>query len=87
MPLASTHILHAWIKYYIYPDRMPTEPDKHYLLAFPDVVAEDHPKRYIRRLWLVALNYDRMYPQFLDPIVSDLATHVNKATLFSRKKY
>jgi hypothetical protein len=56
---------------------MPTEPDKHDLLGFPGVEAE-HPKRYIRRLWLVAEN-DRMpFPKFLDPLVQKLGKCVNK---------
>jgi hypothetical protein len=81
MPLDSNHTLHAWIKYYAYnqsADRMRTEPGKHYLLGFPGVEAEDHHKRYIRKLWLVAPSYDRTCPQFIDSTVIDLAKQVNK---------
>jgi hypothetical protein len=56
---------------------MPTEPDKHDLLGFPGVEAQK-PKCYIRSLWLVTEDDRGTYPQFLDPIVRDLATHVNK---------
>jgi hypothetical protein len=59
-------------------NRMPTEPDKHDLLGFPGVEAEDHPKRYIRRLWLVADNDRKPIPKFLDKEVVELAQHVNK---------
>jgi hypothetical protein len=77
MPLYTTHILRTWIKYYAkYRSRMPTEPDKHYLLGFPGVEAEK-PKCYIRKLWLVADNDRIEFPRFLDPIVGDLATYVN----------
>jgi hypothetical protein len=79
MPLDSNHTLHAWIKYYAYDqstDRMPTEPDKHDLIGFPGVEAED-PKWYIRRLWLVADNDRKAFPKFLDKEVVELAKHVN----------
>jgi hypothetical protein len=55
---------------------MPTEPDKHDLLGFPGVEAE-HPKSYIRRLWLVAEDDRKPFPKFLDPRVQELATQVN----------
>jgi hypothetical protein len=58
-------------------DTMPTEPDKHDLLGFPGVEAED-PKWYIRRLWLVAENDRKPFPKFLDKEVVQLAQHVNK---------
>jgi hypothetical protein len=80
MPLDSNHTLHAWMKYYAYnqsTDRMPTEPDKHDLLGFPGVEAED-AKWYIRRLWLVADNDRKLFPKFLDKEVAELAKHVNK---------
>jgi hypothetical protein len=56
---------------------MPTEPEKHYLLGFPGVEAE-HPKLYIRRLWLVADNDRKAFPKFLDKDVEELAKQVNK---------
>lgn len=80
MPLDSNHILHAWTKYYEHnqtTDKMPTEPDKHDLLGFPGVEAE-HPRWYIRRLWLVAENDRNTFPRFLDKDVQELAKHVNK---------
>jgi hypothetical protein len=80
MPLDSTHILHDWIKKNAHnqsADTMPTEPDKHDLLGFPGVEAED-PKWYIRRLWLVADNDRKSFPKFLDKEVDELAKHVNK---------
>ncbi|KAH7394838.1 hypothetical protein BKA66DRAFT_285924 [Pyrenochaeta sp. MPI-SDFR-AT-0127] len=80
MPLDSNHTLHAWMKYYQHDqstDRMPTEPEKHYLLGFPGVEAE-HPKWYIRRLWLVAEDDRIPFPKFLDKDVRELAEHVNK---------
>jgi hypothetical protein len=79
MPLEANQILHAWIKHYENDqstDRMPTEPDKHDLLGFNGVKAED-PKWYIRRLWLVAENDRKPFPKFLDNDVQKLATHVN----------
>jgi hypothetical protein len=80
MPLDSNHTLHAWIKHYRHgqsTDKMPTEPDKRDLLGFTDVEAE-HPKWYIRRLWLVAENDRKPFPKFLDKYVEELAKHVNK---------
>ncbi|KAH8621599.1 hypothetical protein IG631_23686 [Alternaria alternata] len=80
MPLDSNHILHAWIKHYEHDqstDKMPTEPDKHDLLGFTGVKAED-PKWYIRRLWLVAENDRKPFPKFLDTDVQELAMQVNK---------
>ncbi|RYN78726.1 hypothetical protein AA0119_g13545 [Alternaria tenuissima] len=56
---------------------MPTEPEKHGLLGFTDVEAE-HPRWYIRRLWLVADNDRKRFPVFLDPQVQELATQVNR---------
>lgn len=56
---------------------MPTEPDRHNLLGFRDIEAED-PKWYIRRLWLVADNDRKPFPKFLDKDVQELAKHVNK---------
>ncbi|KAB2100097.1 hypothetical protein AG0111_0g11709 [Alternaria gaisen] len=56
---------------------MPTEPEKRGLLGFTDVEAE-HPKWYIRRLWLVTENDRKPFPVFLDPQVQELATQVNE---------
>ncbi|OWY49424.1 hypothetical protein AALT_g11092 [Alternaria alternata] len=56
---------------------MPTGPEKHGLLGFTDVEAE-HPKWYIRRLWLVAENDRKPFPVFLDPRVQELATQVHR---------
>jgi hypothetical protein len=56
---------------------MPTEPGKHDLFGFPGVEAE-HPKQYIRRLWLVATNDRIAFPKFLDQTVCELAERVNK---------
>jgi hypothetical protein len=77
MPLDSTQNLHTWIKYYNHPERMPTVPDKHDLLGFPGVEAE-HPKCYIRMLWLVAEDDRIAFPKFLDKDVCELAKRVNK---------
>nr|BAI44796.1 hypothetical protein [Alternaria alternata] len=83
MPLDSNRTLHAWMKQYKQykqkknTDKMPTEPEKRDLLGFTNVEAE-HPKRYIRRLWLVAENDRKPFPVFLDPQVQELATQVNK---------
>jgi hypothetical protein len=79
MPLDSNYTLHTWTKYYKHDrstDRMPTEPDKHDLLGFPGIEAE-HPKWYIRRLWLVAENDRKPFPKFLDKDVQELAKQVN----------
>jgi hypothetical protein len=56
---------------------MPTEPENTSLLGFPNVEAE-HPKYYIRRLWLVASNDRIPFPKFLDPKVCLLAAQVNR---------
>jgi hypothetical protein len=65
------------MKYYAHnPDSMPTEPDKHDLLGFSGVEAE-HPKCYIRRLWLVAEDDRIPFPKFLDKDVREFAEHVN----------
>ncbi|KNG47790.1 stomatin family protein [Stemphylium lycopersici] len=56
---------------------MPTEPHKHDLLGFPGVEAQ-HPKCYIRMLWLVASNDRKEFPEFLDNDVCELAVHVNE---------
>ncbi|KAI5368421.1 hypothetical protein J4E82_010785 [Alternaria postmessia] len=80
MPLDSNHILHAWTKQHRNgpsTNKMPTEPEKRGLLGFTDVEAE-HPKWYIRRLWLVAENDRKPFPMFLDPQVQELATQVNR---------
>jgi hypothetical protein len=78
MLLDSNHNLHAWMKYYKHnPDSMPNEPEKHDLLGFPGVEAED-PKWYIRRLWLVTSNDRKEFPKFLDKDVCELAVHVNR---------
>ena len=83
MPLDSNRTLHAWMKQYKQykqkknTDKMPTEPEKRDLLGFTNVEAE-HPKRYIRRLWLVAENDRKPFPVFLDPQVQELATQVNE---------
>ncbi|KAI5361083.1 hypothetical protein J4E82_011744, partial [Alternaria postmessia] len=80
MPLDSNRTLHAWMKEYKQKknkDKMPTEPEKRGLLGFTDVEAE-HPKLYIRRLWLVAENDRKPFPVFLDPQVQELATQVNE---------
>ena len=64
MPLNRT--LHTWMKSHNQirnTDSMPTEPEKHYLLGFPGVEAED-AKLYIRRLWLVAGDDRKPYPKF-----------------------
>lgn len=68
MPLDSNYILRTWTKSYARNQsakNMPAEPDKHNLLGFSDVEAE-HPKSYIRMLWLVAENDRVEYPKFLD---------------------
>ncbi|OWY42294.1 stomatin family protein [Alternaria alternata] len=80
IPLHSNHILHACIKHYEHDQstyEMPNEPEKRDLLGFTDVEAE-HPKWYIRRLWLVAENDRKPFPVFLNPQVQELATQVNK---------
>jgi hypothetical protein len=80
MPLDSNYTLRAWRKHYKHDqstDKMPTEPDKRDLLGFKDVEAE-HPKWYIRRLWLVAENDRKPFPMFLDPQAQELATQVNR---------
>jgi hypothetical protein len=79
MPLDSNYILHTWTKNHTHnqsTDIMPTEPEKHDLLGFPGVEAED-TKWYIRRLWLVTENDRKAFPKFLDNDVQELATHVN----------
>jgi hypothetical protein len=58
-------------------ERMPTDPNKHDLLGFPGVEAE-HPKIYIRKLWLAAENDRVPYPKFYDTSVRKLAEHTNK---------
>jgi hypothetical protein len=73
MPLESNRMLHTWMKSHNQnqnTDRMPTEPDKHYLLGFPGVEAE-HPKSYIRKLWLVAEDDRKPFPKFLDILVQE----------------
>ncbi|KAF2023779.1 hypothetical protein EK21DRAFT_94639 [Setomelanomma holmii] len=80
MPLDANYTLHAWTKSNNHnhnTDRMPTEPDKHDLLGFPGVEAE-HPKWYIRRLWLVAEDDRVQFPKFLDKDVCELAKLANK---------
>ncbi|KAL5371290.1 hypothetical protein DPSP01_014372 [Paraphaeosphaeria sporulosa] len=78
MPLDSNHNLHTWMKNYKHhPERMPSEPDNHDLLGFPGVESE-HPKWYIRRLWLVAEDPRIAFPKFLDKDVRELAVLVNK---------
>jgi len=79
MPIPSNRMLHTWMKSHNHnrnTDSMPTDPDKHDLLGFPGVEAE-HPKSYIRRLWLVTEDDRKAFPKFLDPIVQQLATQVN----------
>lgn len=51
---------------------MPTEPDKHDLLGFPNTEAEHH-KVYIRRLGLVAEKPNGLYPRFLNENVQEFA--------------
>lgn len=80
MPIDANYLLHSWTKSNTYnrkTDIMATEPDKHDLLGFPGVEAE-HPKWYIRRLWLVAEDDRVRFPKFLDQDVLELAGHVNK---------
>jgi hypothetical protein len=80
MPLDLNYILHTWIKHYRRNkgmDVMGVEPSEHDLLGFPGVKAE-HPKIYIRQLWLVADNDRVPCPKFLDTNVCDLAKEVNK---------
>jgi hypothetical protein len=78
MPLDLNKNLHSWIKHYKNdPERRPAAPDKHDLLGFPGVEAE-HPKCYIRRLWLAAEDDRIPFPKFLDKDVCELASLVNK---------
>jgi hypothetical protein len=64
MPLDSNHSLHTWMKNYKHnPDSMPTEPDKHDLLGFPGVKAEE-TRQYIRRLWLATEDDRKDFPNF-----------------------
>lgn len=85
MPLESNHILHTWMKYYAQnqsTENMPTEPDKHDLLGFTNIEAE-HPRWYMRRLWLVAENDRVEHPKFLDSEVLELEKEAKKVI----KKY
>jgi hypothetical protein len=79
MPIGLNYTLHAWIKsnHNQNTARMPTDPDKHDLLGFPGLEAED-PKRYIQKLFLVAEKYGLQYPKFFDGEVQELARHVNR---------
>ncbi|KAF3031151.1 hypothetical protein E8E11_010548 [Didymella keratinophila] len=52
-------------------------PDEHDLLGFPGVKAE-HPKVYLRRLWLPAENDRITYPKFHDTKISDMASLASK---------
>ena len=85
MPLESNRTLHTWMKYYAQKqiaENMPAEPDKHDLLGFPNIEAE-HPKWYIRKLWLVAENDRVEYPKSLDSNVLGLEKEAKKVI----KKY
>lgn len=48
-------------------------PNEHDLLGFPSVKAE-HPKVYLRRLWLPAENDRTTYPKFHDTNIIEMAT-------------
>ncbi|KAH7371692.1 hypothetical protein BKA66DRAFT_443886 [Pyrenochaeta sp. MPI-SDFR-AT-0127] len=81
MPQALLWNLHNWTKDQRRHHReasIPTEPNKHYLLGFPGVEAE-HPKTYIRNLWLVAENDRLRNPKFLAANASELFQRTSKA--------
>jgi hypothetical protein len=51
---------------------MPADPKECNLLGFPGVEAE-HPKVYLRRLWLPAENDRTAYPRFHDTDIIEMA--------------
>jgi hypothetical protein len=80
MPLESNRILHNWIKRHQSDQgtaKMLTDPSEHDLLGFPGIKAE-HPKFYLRRLWLPAENDRALYPRFYDTDISEVAILVNR---------
>ncbi|KAF3027582.1 hypothetical protein E8E11_000011, partial [Didymella keratinophila] len=53
-------------------EEMPAGPNERDLLGFPGVDAE-HPKVYLRRLWLPAENDRTTYPKFYDTDIIEMA--------------
>lgn len=53
-------------------ENLSADPNEHDLLGFPGVKAE-HPKIYLRRLWLPAENDRTTYPRFYDTTIIDMA--------------
>ncbi|KAF2032420.1 hypothetical protein EK21DRAFT_110092 [Setomelanomma holmii] len=80
MPLDSCANLHRWTKEQKERQKrgsLPTPPDMHDLIGFQDIEAE-HPKVYIRKLWLVAEHYRTLKPIFLDNNASALQKRVTQ---------
>lgn len=48
------------------------DPNEHDLLGFPGVKAE-HPKIYLRRLWLPVENDRTIYPRFHNTTIGEIA--------------
>jgi hypothetical protein len=68
MPLESLMNLHRWAKEQAKEQKirqktktLPAPPEMHDLIGFPGVEAE-HPKKYIRKLWLAAEHYRTQQP-------------------------
>ncbi|KAF3032318.1 hypothetical protein E8E12_001862 [Didymella heteroderae] len=58
-------------------ENLSAHPNEHDLLGFPGVKAE-HPKVYLRRLWLPAENDRTTYPKFHDTNIIEMATLASK---------
>lgn len=71
--------LHRWIKDQSREhtaESMSTDPNKHDPLEYPGVKSE-HPKTYMRRLWLVADNDRMLNPKFRIIDAIELCKHTN----------
>ena len=53
-------------------ENLSADPNEHDLLGFPGIKAE-HPKIYLRRLWLPAENDRTIYPRFHDTTIGEMA--------------
>ncbi|KAF3032560.1 hypothetical protein E8E12_001883 [Didymella heteroderae] len=58
-------------------ENLSADPNEHDLLGFPGVKAE-HPKIYLRRLWLPAENDRTTYPRFYDTTIKEMAQLANR---------
>jgi hypothetical protein len=72
-----TRLIYGGVKDKMSAENLSADPNEHDLLGFPGVKAE-HPKIYLRRLWLPAENDRTTYPRFYDTTINEMAQLANR---------